>query len=109
MWNMSSVDLYSTATQTIVSPHTLLNPTSSADPTAVRLLAAAAVASGAANVAAALQRLNAYLTTQALGVPIVTRTNVDLVSDSVRLPSDTYITPQANMVGPEPGFEFGGK
>jgi peptide/nickel transport system substrate-binding protein len=109
MWNMSSVDLYSTATQTIVSPHTLLNPTSSADPSAMRLLNAAAAAAGPASVAAALQRLNAYLTTQALGVPIVTRTNVDLVSSSVRLPSATYVTPQANMIGPQAALEFGSK
>jgi peptide/nickel transport system substrate-binding protein len=109
MWNMSSVDLYSTATQTIVSPHSLLNPTSSANASAMSLLDAAASTSGSANIAAALQRLNVYLTNQALGVPIVTRTNVDLVSNDVQLPSNPYTTPQANMIGPRASLEFGSK
>ncbi|MET9382245.1 ABC transporter substrate-binding protein [Streptomyces sp. NPDC002928] len=109
LFNLASVDLYSTATQSIVSPKSLLNPSASADSTAMSLLTQAAGANGAADIAAKLQQLNTYLTDQALGVPLVTRTNIDLVSTSVKLPATSYVTPQPTMIGPAAAYAFASK
>ncbi|MFJ5306886.1 ABC transporter substrate-binding protein [Streptomyces sp. NPDC088350] len=109
LFNLASVDLYSTATQSLVSPKSLLNPSATADPTAMRLLNAAATASGTSAVQTALVELNTYLTRSALGVPIVTRTNVDLVSTDVVLPSTSYVTPQPSMIGPAASYAFAAK
>jgi peptide/nickel transport system substrate-binding protein len=108
LWNMSSIDLYSTATQTIVSAHTLLNPGSTSNAGAISLLDAAAAADGSAAYASDLQKLNTYLTDNAVGVPICARTNIDLVAPGVKLPSASYVTPQANMIGPSAQYAVSG-
>jgi len=108
LWNMSSIDLYSTATQTIVSPHSLLNPGATADAGAMTLLRTAAAADGSAAFASDLRKLNAYLTSDALGVPICARTNIDLVATGVKLPAASYVTPQANMIGPSAQYAVSG-
>lgn len=108
LWNMSTIDLYSTATQTIVSPHSLLNPGATSDTTAISLLHTAASADGSAAFASDLQKLNAYLTDDALGLPICARTNVDLVASGVKLPSTSYVTPQANLIGPSGDYAVSG-
>lgn len=104
VYGLFANDLYTMVTQSIVTPGTLLNPNGSADPTADKLIGEAAVAPTATAFEAKLKELNAYLNTVSWSVPVVTVRSTDVVADGVTLPSESYTTPQPNIVAPDPAL-----
>lgn len=104
VYGLFANDLYTMVTQSIVTPGTLLNPNGAADTTAEGLIADAAQAADADVFAQTLRDLNAHLNDVSFGVPLVTESSTDIVSDAIVLPSTSYTIPQPNVVAPDPAL-----
>ncbi|MFT4211286.1 MAG: ABC transporter substrate-binding protein [Microbacterium sp.] len=100
IYPMFASDLYTLVTQSIVQPGTLLNPTGVEDPKVTELVQEAASAADSDAFAAALEELDEYLNEISFSVPLATIQTIDLASEDVVLPSDTYTVPQPNIVAP---------
>ena len=105
LYGLFATDLYSAVTQSILSPGTLLNPDGKADAQAQALIEQAAAASSTTSFASILEQLNAYMTTNALQLPIATTQSIDLVANGVKVPSTSYTIPQPTIVAPDPALE----